>query len=88
MKQANGEFINLVTAAKSFPYDRNYYNNSDKYTPVRRNWWHTRNAVKIFLGLSYTDTKAVKDFISKIDKLDKPVTLVFTEIIFQEFMAE
>lgn len=79
VKQANnGEFINLVTMQNHFPYDRNYYNNSDKYTPVGEGIDdYTRNAVQDFsTGLSYTDT-AVKDFISKIDKLDKPVTLVF-----------
>ena len=61
-----------------FRSDRNYYNNSDKYTPVGEGIDdYTRNAVQDFsTGLSYTDT-AVKDFISEIDKLDKPVTLVF-----------
>ena len=50
-KANNGEFIILVTMQNHFPYDRNYYNNSDRYTPVGEGIDdYTRNAVQ---GLFY-----------------------------------
>ena len=62
-----------------FPYDKDFYDGTEKYTAngsaiVDEN---TANMVSDFAtGLSYTD-KAVANFIKEIDKIQRPVTIVF-----------
>ncbi|WP_270312660.1 sulfatase-like hydrolase/transferase [Ligilactobacillus agilis] len=78
-ERGNGQFINLVSMQNHFPYDKDFYDGTEKYTAngsaiVDEN---TANMVSDFAtGLSYTD-KAVANFIKEIDKIQRPVTIVF-----------
>lgn len=73
----SGQFINLMTMQNHMPYDLNDYNLISKFNaksvsegtdPKMLNNYATR--------LHYTDD-AVDHFISEIDKMNKPVTIVF-----------
>lgn len=73
---SKGQFINLITMQNHMPYEA-YYNNADKFQ-VQGNIDDDEKEVisNYSAGLSYTD-RAVKRFIKQIDKIDKPITLVF-----------
>ena len=73
----SGQFINLMTMQNHMPYNLNDYNLISKYNakavsvgtdPKMLNNYSTR--------LHYTDI-SVDNFINQIDKLNKPVTIVF-----------
>lgn len=72
-------FINLVTMQNHMPYNNWYGNESSNYassgaavdTPDRISQSNTYAS-----GLEYTD-KATKQFIDELNKLNKPVTIVF-----------
>ena len=73
------KFINLVTMQNHLPYDNNYYNGKEKYAAsgnaVTNDY--VRGMVEEYvMGLHYTD-EAVKNFIEKIDSINKPITFVF-----------
>lgn len=75
----SSKMINLVTMQNHLPYDNNCYNGKEKYAA-------SGNAIKdekvkamveeYVMGLHYTDV-AVKNFIEKLDSINKPVTFVF-----------
>lgn len=72
----NGQFINLVTMQNHLPY-ADYYDNSGDYQVSGNMDEGEKNAISNYsAGLSYTD-KAVQKFIKQIDKINKPITLVF-----------
>lgn len=75
-KQQNGQFINLVTMQNHFPYDRNYYRLSTKYQVKVKNATPIDSVKDFVAGTHYTDL-AVKQFITKLDQLKQPVTVVF-----------
>ena len=61
------------------PYDNNYYNGKEKYAAsgnaVTNDY--VRGMVEEYvMGLHHTD-EAVKNFIEKIDSINKPITFVF-----------
>ena len=72
----NGQFINLVTMQNHLPYS-DYYDNSEDYQVSGDMDDNEKNIISNYsAGLSYTD-KAVQKFIEQIDKINKPITLVF-----------
>lgn len=72
----NGQFINLVTMQNHLPYS-DYYDNSEDYQVSGDMDDGEKNIISNYsAGLSYTD-KAVQKFIKQIDKINKPITLVF-----------
>lgn len=72
----NGQFINLVTMQNHLPYS-DYYDNSGDYQVSGDMDDGEKIAISNYsAGLSYTD-KAVQRFIEQIDKINKPITLVF-----------
>ena len=78
-ERGNGQFINLVSMQNHFPYDKGYYDGTKKYraTGLAVTDETTADMIADFAtGLSYTD-KAVANFIKQIDKLNRPVTIVF-----------
>lgn len=78
-ERGNGQFINLVSMQNHFPYDKGYYDGTKKYRATGSAVTDETTADMIAdfaTGLSYTD-KAVANFIKQIDKLNRPVTIVF-----------
>lgn len=72
----NGQFINLVTMQNHMPY-LDYYDNSGDYQVSGDIDDGEKNTISSYsAGISYTD-KAVQKFIKQIDKINKPITLVF-----------
>ena len=72
----NGQFINLVTMQNHLPYS-DYYDNSEDYQVSGDMDDGEKNTISNYsAGLSYTD-KSVQKFIEQIDKINKPITLVF-----------
>ena len=72
----NGQFINLVTMQNHLPYS-DYYDNSGDYQVSGDMDDGEKNTISNYsAGLSYTD-KAIQKFIEQIDKINKPITLVF-----------
>ena len=72
----NGQFINLVTMQNHLPYSDYYDNSSDYQASGDMDDGEKYNISNYSAGLSYTD-KAVQKFIEQIDKINKPITLVF-----------
>ena len=78
-ERGNGQFINLVSMQNHFPYDKGYYDGTKKYCATGSAVTDETTADMIAdfaTGLNYTD-KAVANFIKQIDKLNRPVTIVF-----------
>lgn len=72
----NGQFINLVTMQNHMPY-LDYYDNSGDYQVSGDIDDGEKNTISSYsAGISYTD-KAVQKFIKQIDKINKPIALVF-----------
>lgn len=73
----SGLFINLVTMQNHWPFDKHFYNNNKKYTAQKvSNGTSTKEVDDYATGIHYTDGY-VKKFIEKIDKINKPITIVF-----------
>lgn len=72
----NGQFINLVTMQNHLPYSDYYDNSGDYQVSGDMDDGEKYNISNYSAGLSYTD-KAVQKFIEQIDKINKPITLVF-----------
>ena len=70
-----GQFINLVTMQNHMPYTNDYPDNQFKTTGkgAGKNLQQVSNFAK---GLSFTDT-ATKEFLEKLDTIQKPITLVW-----------
>lgn len=72
-----GQFINLVTMQNHFPYDQHFYNNNPRYTATTVSDGTSIDAVNDFsTGIHYTDNY-LKNFIQQIDRINKPITIVF-----------
>ena len=74
--QSGSRFIQLSTMQNHMPYTTNY--KGKKFRIMGSAFDETnRDSVETYVqGLSYTD-KALKQFIAEIDKVDKPVTVVW-----------
>ena len=70
-----GQFINLVTMQNHMPYTVKYPDNQFKATGTGagKNLQQVENYSK---GINITDT-ATKDFLEKLDKINKPITIVW-----------
>lgn len=72
-----GQFINLITIQNHMPYTQDWYPDHDY--KVSGNGFTNQQKAEIeryTQGIHYTDA-AVKAFITKLDKLNKPVIMVF-----------
>lgn len=75
-RHPSGQFINLVTMQNHLPYNH-LYKHLGKYTAtVGNNGTIAAQVENYAVGIHYTD-KAVAKFIKEIDKIDRPITLVF-----------
>lgn len=73
----NGEFINLVTMQNHLPFDQHYYHNNNNLAPVKAPQGTEINSLEDYsTGINYTDQET-KHFIEKINKIQKPITIVF-----------
>ncbi|MDF7668851.1 LTA synthase family protein [Lactobacillus sp. ESL0703] len=74
-----GQFINLISIQNHMPYD-NWYPKNEYMGKISGDLFKTaadREQMATYVkGTQYTD-KAVKKFIKQIDKIKKPITLVF-----------
>ena len=77
--QKDGQFINLISMQNHIPYG-DYYSSNEYKENVSGSLISDENTKNSFAaytkGIEYTD-KAVKKFIKQIDKINKPITLVF-----------
>ncbi|MGN1280182.1 MAG: sulfatase-like hydrolase/transferase [Limosilactobacillus sp.] len=69
------QFINLVTMQNHLPYN-NLYNGIDRYRATVGNGTDPKQVANYAMGIHYTD-QAVANFIKEIDKINRPITLVF-----------
>ncbi len=70
----NGQFINLITIQNHLPYDKLY---KKHFYKARVSHGTDRDELENYaMGIHYSDT-AVNNAIKKIDKIKKPITLVF-----------
>lgn len=73
------KFINLVSMQNHLPYDNNVYDHKDQYSASGSavSDAKVKSMVEEYvMGLHHTDI-AVKNFIEKIDSINKPITYVF-----------
>lgn len=73
---SGGQFINLITMQNHMPYVNEYSSNEFKNTGAGvtdKNRDQVNNYAK---GMSITDV-ATKDFLNKLDAIDKPITVVW-----------
>lgn len=74
---SGGQFINLVTMQNHFPYTENYYHHLKRYAATKVSTGTDKNAVDEYsTEIHYTDNE-VKDFIKAINRIKKPITIVF-----------
>ncbi|TGD23698.1 alkaline phosphatase family protein [Companilactobacillus suantsaicola] len=71
-----GQFINLVTMQNHMPYTNNYTNNPYKVTGSGVSDSSRSQVENFSQSLNYTDN-STKEFLEELDKLDKPVTVVW-----------
>lgn len=91
----DGQFINLISIQNHMPYN-NWYPHNEYMGKISGELFNTpavREQMATYVkGTQYTD-KAVKQFIGQIDKIKKPITLVFygdhyPSIISQSYTAK
>ena len=91
----DGQFINLISIQNHMPYN-NWYPHNEYMGKISGDLFNTpaiREQMATYVkGTQYTD-KAVKKFIGQIDKIKKPITLVFygdhyPSIISQSYTAK
>lgn len=91
----DGQFINLISIQNHMPYN-NWYPHNEYMGKISGDLFNTpavREQMATYVkGTQYTD-KAVKQFIGQIDKIKKPITLVFygdhyPSIISQSYTAK
>jgi phosphoglycerol transferase MdoB-like AlkP superfamily enzyme len=74
---SGGQFINLITMQNHLPFDQNYYNNLSQYQAKTVSSGTDKNSLNDYItGIHYTDNY-VKQFIKQIDRINKPITVVF-----------
>lgn len=69
------QFINLVTMQNHLPYN-NLYNGTNRYRATVGNGTDPAQVANYAIGIHHTD-EAVAQFIKEIDKINRPITLVF-----------
>lgn len=79
-KRKNPSFIQLVTMQNHMPYNDWYKNNEFKVSSTDNNAMLGEEETSIIQtyakGANYTD-KATEEFFNQLDKLDKPITVLF-----------
>ncbi len=71
----SAQFINLVTMQNHLPYN-NLYNGTERYRAKVGDGTDPAQVENYAMGIHYTD-EAVANFIKEIDKINRPITLVF-----------
>lgn len=73
----SGLFVNLVTMQNHWPFDKHFYNNNERYSAQKvSSGTSTKEVNDYATGIHYTD-EYVKYFIEQVDKINKPITIVF-----------
>lgn len=72
----HGQFIQLVTMQNHFPYDQNFYDGHSQFSAKAAKGTSIKSLEDYAVGIHHTD-QAVSQFIKQIDKIQRPVTLVF-----------
>lgn len=90
----NGQFMNIISIQNHMPYNNWYSKNNyiDTFDSKLLDQTDKQQMVTYIKGLSYTD-QAVRQFISKINKINKPITFVFygdhyPKIIAQNYVSK
>lgn len=74
-RRHRGQFINLITMQNHLPYS-NLYKNSGRFLKVSPATVDQDGLRNFTIGINYTD-KAVNNFIKGIDRIYRPITIVF-----------
>ncbi|WP_161002979.1 LTA synthase family protein [Furfurilactobacillus milii] len=76
-RQKNSQFINLITMQNHMPFNNYYEHNQFKVSGTAFADKTTQEKIENYSkGISYTDSQ-VKDFITKIDRIQRPITVVW-----------
>ncbi|AUI71908.1 hypothetical protein COSHB9_17140 [Companilactobacillus alimentarius] len=75
-QKKGGQFINLVTMQNHMPYTNNYTNNPYKVTGSGVSDKSRSQVENFSRSINYTDD-STKEFLDELDKIDKPITLVW-----------
>ena len=75
-QSGSGQFINLVTMQNHYPYNRNYYHLTSSFKLTIKDQTPQASLADYVAGIHYTD-QAVAKFIRQLDRVKKPVTVVF-----------
>ncbi|GEO64310.1 LTA synthase family protein [Companilactobacillus nantensis] len=73
---SGGQFINLVTMQNHMPYSNDYSSNQFTNTGAGVTEKSRSQVSNYAKGISITDT-ATKDFLNKLDAIEKPITIVW-----------
>lgn len=74
-RRHSGQFINLITMQNHLPYN-NLYKNNGRFLASTPSAVDQAGLKNFTIGINYTD-KAVNNFIKHIDKINRPITIVF-----------
>ncbi len=75
-RQHSGQFIQLATMQNHLPFNQNYYRNFHQYRVKAKRGADMNSLRDYTLGIHFTDI-AVGRFIQQIDKIQRPITVVF-----------
>lgn len=75
-KYHKGQFIQLVTMQNHMPYNNDWYSGHSKFRAKGVSGTNIDSLEEYAVGINYTD-KAVASFIKKINKVQRPITVVF-----------
>lgn len=75
-KQHHGQFIQLVTMQNHFPYDQHFYSGHSRFSAKAEHGTAISSLEDYTVGIHHTD-QAVSQFIKQIDKIQRPITIVF-----------
>lgn len=75
-RRNQGQFIQLTTMQNHMPFDQNFYEKEHDFVDKTSKGTRTNSLQDYSAGIHYTDT-AVDKFLKKIDKIERPITIVF-----------
>lgn len=75
-RQHHGQFIQLVTMQNHFPYTQNFYNGHHQFKATADAGTNVNALEDYSVGIHHTDS-AVKTFLQRIDRIQRPITIVF-----------
>lgn len=76
-QRTSGIFVNLVTMQNHFPYDLHHFHEKASLMPIHTPAGTNISSLEDYTnGINYTD-RETKAFIQQIDKIRRPITIVF-----------